>query len=146
MTGSSDSTPEFHIAGLDHVVLRVADVARAINFYRDVLGCPVERTIEDLGLYQLRAGTTLIDLVDVNGNLGKQGGRPPTDEGHNMDHVCVRIDPFDADYLSSYLSENGVTPGDVGRRYGADGYGPSMYIQDPDGNTVELKGPPEDVA
>jgi len=133
----------FSIVGLDHVVLRVADLARAEAFYCDVLGCTKERVIEDLGLVQLRAGQALVDLVNVNGELGKKGGAPPGPEGHNMDHLCLSIDPFDESNLRDYLTGKNVPVGEVGRRYGANGYGPSIYITDPDGNTVELKGPPE---
>ena len=136
----------FEILGLDHVVLRITDMDLALVFYCEILGCRVERTIDDLGLVQLRAGRSLIDLVDVNAPLGKQGGQPPGHDGHNVDHICIRIDPFDPDKLIAHLESNGVTPGDIGRRYGADGYGQSMYIKDPNGNTVELKGPPEDAS
>ncbi len=135
----------FDILGLDHVVLRTTDMDQALAFYCEVLGCDVERTIADMGLVQLRAGRSLIDLVDVNAPLGKQGGPPPGSDGHNVDHLCIRIEPFEPNRLIAHLETNGITPGDVGRRYGADGYGQSMYVKDPDGNTVELKGPPEDV-
>ena len=146
MESFRNTTGVFEIVGLDHVVLRVSDMDQALRFYCDVLGCSLERTVPDLGLFQLRAGRSLIDLVDVNAPLGKQGGAPPARTGHNVDHVCIRIDPFDPERLEEYLKKNGIKPGDVSRRYGADGYGPSMYIEDPDGNTVELKGPPEDGA
>jgi catechol 2,3-dioxygenase-like lactoylglutathione lyase family enzyme len=131
------------VLGLDHVVFRVADMARALAFYENVLGCREERRIDALGLVQLRAGHSLIDLVDLDSPLGKAGGTGPGAEGHNVDHVCVRIEPFDEAALRAWLEANGVEPGDVGQRYGADGTGPSMYVKDPDGNTVELKGPPE---
>ena len=134
----------FEILGLDHVVLRTSDMDQALKFYCDLLGCNIERTIADMGLIQLRAGRSLIDLVDVHAPLGKQGGPPPGRDGHNVDHICIRIDPFESDRLIAHLEANSITPGDIGRRYGADGYGLSMYINDPDGNTVELKGPPED--
>lgn len=94
---------------------------------------------------QLRAGAALIDLVSVDSELGKLGGRAPDNEGHNVDHFCIRIEPFSIEQIRDQLVAHGIDAGDVGRRYGADGYGPSLYISDPDGNTVELKGPPEDV-
>ena len=115
-----------------------------MTFYCDVLGCNVERTIASLGLVQLRAGGSLIDLVDVKSPLGEQGGPAPGDDGYNMDYFCLRIEPFDADTLVQHLETHGIEPGDIGRRYGADGYGPSIYITDPEGNTVELKGPTDD--
>ncbi len=130
------------ITGLDHVVLRVRDVGRMVRFYSEVLGCAVEREVAELGLIQLRAGDALIDLVDVAGELGRAGGAAPGREGRNMDHLCLRIEPFDPAALSRHLEAHGVAAGPVERRYGAEGFGPSIYIQDPEGNTVELKGPP----
>ena len=134
----------FQMLGLDHVVLRVGDIERALAFYRDVLGCTLERSLEDIGLYQLRAGRSLIDLVPVESELGRMGGAPPSSEGRNVDHIALRIDPFDAEALRAHLQAHGITMGEVARRYGAEGQGPSIYIGDPDGNTIELKGPPED--
>ncbi len=133
----------FQVLGLDHVVLRVRDIERALAFYRDVLGCTLERSLEDIGLYQLRAGRSLIDLVPVESELGRMGGAPPSSEGRNVDHIALRIDPFDPEALRAHLEAHGITPGEVARRYGAEGQGPSIYIGDPDGNTIELKGPPE---
>ena len=130
------------LKGLDHVVLRVADVDRAIAFYRDVLGCRLERRSDEYGLFQLRAGDALIDVVDIDGKIGKAGGRAPGGEGRNLEHFCLNVDPFDEAAITAHLEAHGVAPGEVAERYGADGFGPSMYISDPDGNTVELKGPP----
>ena len=134
----------FQVLGLDHVVLRVRDIEPALGFYRDVLGCILERSLEDMGLYQLRAGRSLIDLVPVESELGRMGGAPPGSDGRNVDHIALRIDPFDAAALRTHLQAHGITMGEVARRYGAEGQGPSIYIEDPDGNTIELKGPPED--
>jgi glyoxylase I family protein len=128
---------------LDHVVLRVSDVPRAIKFYCDVLGCVEERRADKLGLIQLRAGRSLIDLVDVNGEIGKKGGAAPGNDGHNMDHFCVRVDPFDENAIRRHLEKHDVEAGPTETRYGAEGSGPSIYLKDPEGNTVELKGPPE---
>ncbi len=130
--------------GLDHVVLRTADAARMERFYCEGLGCTVERRRPDLGLIHLRAGTALIDLITLDGPLGRKGGAGPGTEGHNVDHLCLRIDAFDAQAIATHLFANGVDPGEVANRFGADGLGPSMYVRDPDGNTVELKGPPEE--
>ncbi len=127
-------TPSFAIKGLDHVVLRVADVARAIDFYCGTLGCQVERRVESIGLVQLRAGASLIDLVPT-------ADAPDTKAG-NMDHFCLRIAPFDEAALRAHLASHGVEAGEFGQRYGAEGNGPSLYLEDPDGNMVELKGPP----
>jgi catechol 2,3-dioxygenase-like lactoylglutathione lyase family enzyme len=134
----------FQVLGLDHVVFRVSDIDRALAFYRDVLGCALERSLPDFGLYQLRAGKSLIDLVPVESELGRMGGAAPGREAHNVDHVALRIEPFDPAALRAHLAAHGIEMGEVARRYGAEGQGPSIYIEDPDGNTVELKGPPED--
>ena len=133
----------FTVQGIDHVVLRVVDVEGVIRFYQDVLGCAVERRKDGLGLIQLRAGWSLIDLVDVNGELGQKGGAAPGAEARNMDHFCLRIDPFDEAQIRAHLRAHGIEAGDLATRYGAEGDGPSFYIQDPEGNTVELKGPPD---
>ncbi len=123
----------FEILGIDHVVLRVADLERAIAFYEGVLGAKVERRSESFGLVQLRAGRSLIDLIKAS----------ETDrEGANMDHFAIRIEPFDEAAIRAHLAAHGIAVGELKTRYGADGNGPSLYIEDPDGNTVELKGPP----
>ncbi len=132
----------FTVQGIDHVVLRVVDVEGMIRFYQDVLGCAVERRKDELGLIQLRAGLSLIDLVDVNGELGQKGGAAPGAEARNMDHLCLRIDPFDEAHIRAHLRVHGVEAGELVTRYGAEGDGPSLYIEDPEGNSVELKGPP----
>jgi catechol 2,3-dioxygenase-like lactoylglutathione lyase family enzyme len=130
------------VVGLDHVVLRVRDLEAALRFWCGALGCSVERRSDALGLVQLRAGRSLVDLVPVDSPLGRAGG-PPPGEGRNVDHVALRIERFDAEALAAHLRGHGVEPGEVGARYGAEGTGPSMYVRDPDGNVVELKGPPD---
>lgn len=130
------------IRDIDHLVLRVVSLERMLDFYCDVLGCTIERRQDEIGLVQLRAGRSLIDLVPVTGTLGSMGGRAPGTEGRNLDHFCVRLDPFDAEAITAHLSALGVTAGEVASRYGAEGEGPSIYITDPEGNTIELKGPP----
>ncbi len=135
-------TPPFRMKGLDHVVLRCRDVEAMIAFYRDVLGCPMEKEQVKIGLWQLRAGSSLIDLVDVDGEIGKAGGAPPGDGAHNMDHFCVSVDGFDEIAINDWMAAHGHEGGEAVPRYGAEGNGPSIYLTDPEGNTVELKGPP----
>jgi catechol 2,3-dioxygenase-like lactoylglutathione lyase family enzyme len=130
------------IREIDHLVLRVADLERMLRFYCDGLGCTVERRREDLGLIQLRAGRSLLDLVPVTGPLGLAGGAAPGQEGRNLDHFCFRVDPFDEAAIREQLQAHGVAAGPVATRYGAEGEGPSIYVTDPEGNVVELKGPP----
>jgi glyoxylase I family protein len=133
---SAVAEPALRIVGLDHVVLRVADLDRAIDFYQRVLGVHIERTLDQPKLVQLRAGAAMIDLVP----------KTDADAGRNMDHYAVRIGQFDPAALAAHLEKQGIPVGEVRRRYGAEGYGPSLYITDPDGNVVELKGPPEAAA
>ena len=133
----------FELRQIDHIVLRVRDVDAMQAFYCDVLGCSVERRQDTIGLLQLRAGASLIDLVDVEGKLGRMGGAAPGTEGRNLDHLCLRVEPFERDAIVAYLRARGVRLGEFGSRYGAEGEGPSQYLFDPEGNMVELKGPPD---
>jgi catechol 2,3-dioxygenase-like lactoylglutathione lyase family enzyme len=130
------------LRGLDHLVLRVADLERMLAFYCGALGCTVERRVERLGLVQLRAGDALIDLVPVDGPLGRVGGAAPGRERRNLDHFCLRVEPFDEAAIRAQLRAHGVSAGPLETRYGAGGEGPSLYVDDPEGNVVELKGPP----
>ena len=130
-----------HIGELDHVVLRAIDLDAMLRFYCDVLGCHEERRQDGIGLVQLRAGASLIDLVPVDGNLGRHGGAAPGREGHNMDHVCLRVEDYDEAAILSHLKAHDVRIGELGMRYGARGKGPSIYLFDPQGNMIELKGP-----
>lgn len=132
----------FEVQRIDHVVLRVEDIARAIAFYQSLLGCDVVKRRDDLGLAHLRAGASMIDLMAVNGPLGLKGGASPGREGRNMDHLCLRIQPFDETAILAFLDKMGVdhTP-EADLNFGAEGDGPSVYFTDPDGNKIELKGP-----
>ncbi len=130
------------IREIDHLVLRVADLERMLHFYCEGLGCTVARRQDDLGLVQLRAGRSLIDLVPVTGRLGSAGGAAAGREGRNMDHFCVRVEPFDEGAIRAHLRTLGLEAGALATRHGAEGDGPSLYVSDPEGNVVELKGPP----
>ena len=134
--------PPFVLQQIDHLVLRARDVEAMRAFYCDVLGCRVDRRQEEIGLLQLRAGASLIDLVSLDGKLGRMGGAGPGAEGRNVDHFCLRVEPFDREAILAYLHAHDVRIGEYGSRYGAEGEGPSQYLFDPEGNLVELKGPP----
>lgn len=130
------------IREIDHLVLRVKDQDLMIQFYCDILGCSIERRQDEIGLVQLRAGSSLVDLVTIDGKLGKQGGAAPGKEGRNMDHFCFRVEAFDEALIRKHLAAFKVETGAAASRYGAEGEGPSIYLEDPEGNTVELKGAP----
>lgn len=130
-----------NLVSIDHVVLRVVDLERVGRFYTEVLGARWEKKQEAIGLYQLRAGDSLIDLVPVEGPLGRMGGAAPGREGRNVDHICFRVFPWDGEAILAELRGHGFE-GEIVSRYGADGDGPSIYLHDPEGNNLELKGPP----
>ncbi len=132
---------QIRIRELDHLVLRVIELDKMLQFYCEVLGCKVERRDDAIGLVQLRAGRSLVDLVTVSGKLGRAGGAPPGIGGRNLDHFCLRVDPFDEGSIRFHLSDHGVRVGALETRNGAEGEGPSIYIDDPEGNVIELKGP-----
>ena len=128
------------IAGIDHIVLRTTNLKDMLDFYCRVLGCIVEReTPAEMGLTQLRAGNALIDLVTVDSRLGQAGGGAPTKTENNLDHFCLQLKPVAEAEIEKHLMDHGIDPGDFEDRYGAQGIGKSIYIKDPDGNTVELR-------
>lgn len=129
------------IQAIDHVVLRVIDRDRMIRFYTDVLGARMEKVQAGIGLWQLRVGSALIDIVPVDGALGAAGGAAPGKEGRNVDHICFRVAPWDGEEILRHLHACGID-GEIASRYGAEGEGPSIYLADPEGNMLELKGPP----
>ena len=130
----------FQIRDIDHVVLRVTDLERMIGFYCEVLGCAVHWRRPDLGLVHLRAGNVMIDLVPVDGQLGRKGGAAAGPEGRNMDHFCVRVAPFEVDDVVKHLEAHHARVGEIRPRFGAEGEGVSIYVYDPEDNLVELKG------
>ena len=132
--------PDCELRGIDHVVIRVHQLAPMLNFYCDILGACLKKENAEMGLYHLSIGSSMIDLVPVDGKLGLQGGDPPGREGHNVDHIAIQIFPFDGEKIRKYLITQGVKSEEPVIRYGANGKGPSIYIKDPEGNGVELKG------
>ncbi|QHF45076.1 VOC family virulence protein [Pseudomonas sp. S35] len=131
----------FSVQRIDHVVLRVKDIELSLAFYTAVLGCEVKKRRDDLGMIHLSAGTAMIDLVDVSGPIGRQGGKAAGKQRHNVDHVCLRVEPFDEQAILSHLADAGVSAQKAQMRYGAEGTGLSIYFNDPDDNQIELKGP-----
>jgi glyoxylase I family protein len=129
------------VSGFDHIVLRIRDKDRMLAFYTGVLGLAVDRDRPELGLTHVRAGPQMIDFVTLDGPLGKLGGEGPAKEGRNLDHFALQVRPFDEAAIRAHLAAHGVEVVEEGQRYGADGTGFSLYVRDPEGNTVELKGP-----
>lgn len=132
----------FSILGLDHILLRIEDKDSMLDFYLNVLGCTMERELEHLGLIQLRAGRALIDLVPIDSPLGHSDRAAPWQKYANLDHFCLRIEPFDEADIRAHFARFGYELEPSAVRSGADGFGPSIYVQDPEGNTIELKGSP----
>lgn len=129
------------IRDIDHLVLRVRDIEAMRRFYCDVLGATHVAWRPEYGMSHLKVGRSMIDLITVDGKLGRAGGAAPGREGRNLDHLCLRVEPFDQDAIVTHLRRHGVEVGEIRRRYGAEGNGISIYVTDPEGNTVELKGP-----
>lgn len=128
------------IIAIDHLVLRTTKRKEMVYFYCEILGCNIEReTSPTLGLTQLRAGSALIDLVEVDSQLGKLGGGPPSQYNNNLDHFCLQLKAISNETMISYLSRFGLEFENFSERYGAQGFGDSLYINDPEGNVVELK-------
>lgn len=132
----------FQIQNLDHVVIRVRDQELMTRFFCEVLGCSIERSIDVAPMNQLRAGANLIDLVSIPRPIEAENLGDLDAKGHNMDHFCIRIEPFDEKVLLDHLRDHGIKPSPVEQRFGAEGLGPSIYFNDPEGNRIELKGPP----
>ncbi|MGB1881900.1 MAG: VOC family protein [Gammaproteobacteria bacterium] len=128
----------FDRVSLDHVVLRARDADALISFYCTVLGAKVERSL-DIGLVQLRLGSILIDIVGAHSALGRRQG-PPPDGGRNLDHFCLRVEPFDEAAIRAHLEACDVAASATQEVYGAEGFGPSIYVTDPEGTVIELKG------
>lgn len=130
----------FEVAGIDHIVLRTTKLQAMLEFYSGILGCKIEReTSPKTGLTQLRAGNALIDLVVVDSDLGKLGGAAPTKTGNNVDHFCLQLKPISEQDIKTHLESNGIEVGEFDDRFGAQGFGKSVYIEDPEGTVVELK-------
>jgi glyoxylase I family protein len=135
------TTAMVSVHGDDHFVLRVRDIEAAQRFYCEVLGARYVASRSEFGMTQLRVGASMIDLVAVNGPLGGPAGAPAGEEGRSMDHLCLRVEPFDQQRIVAHLKRHGVEVGEIRRGHGAGGSGLSVYLSDPEGNSVELRGP-----
>lgn len=124
----------FTITKLDHVVLTAKAPEQLEAFYMDVLGCTREMHQKGNRLIHLRAGTALVDIVPAQEDNAIADRK-------NMEHLCLRVEPFDAVAIMDHLDRHGIEHTELLNHYGADGRGPSIYLQDPEGNRVELKGP-----
>jgi catechol 2,3-dioxygenase-like lactoylglutathione lyase family enzyme len=116
------------VVGLDHVVFRCADIEKSLMFFTDQLGLEAERVDDwrrgDAPFPSVRiTPTTIIDLF---------GGGP---NGTNVDHVCLVIEPADLDAIARSFPDAQRAD----HLFGAQGYASSVYIHDPDGNTIELR-------
>ena len=128
---------KIQIRKIDHLVLRVRDINAMRAFYCDVLGAEHIAYRPKFGMSHLRVGESIIDLVEVD----KRGAPAPAAGGLNLDHFCLRVEPFDQEAIVAHLKRHNVALGPIRERYGAEGNGISIYLTDPEGNTVELKGP-----
>ena len=162
-------SPPFDLKRLDHVVIRCQNYRAMFEFYTQVLGCTIDKPsdVNRFGgaLTHLRAGDAMIDLLSYDETALTEEGRQavmkmhgggegvPSDKSLNdiasfeagvstMDHLCIRASPFDEEKIIEFMNEMGVNVIDSGNRYGSEGVGPSLYVKDPEGNVVELKGPP----
>jgi glyoxylase I family protein len=146
MTGTTvTKTTVIKTRDIDHVVIRVIDVEKMEQFYCEVLGLSVAKRNRDLDIVHLRTGRSMIDLVPVTGKAGARGGDAPAPNARNMDHLCLRVEPYDEAAILAHLSAHHVKLGETVARFGAEGNGRSIYLYDPEGNTVELKGPSDGV-
>ncbi len=135
------SKPPFSLVGIDHVVLLVNDLDRAMRFYQQVLGCQPGYSYPRIGMEQVWCGNALIVLWDTT-HPGATSAVPPVEGGRNMDHVCIARGPFDHDAFRAHLRAHGVEIVQEAFHGGARGQGNSFYVLDPFGNKLELKGPP----
>jgi len=132
----------FTLVGIDHVVFLVDDMPRALAFYHDVLGCVPGYSYPAMGMEQVWAGAALIVLWDTT-HPGAKDAVPPVPGGRNVDHVCIATSPFDPDVMRTHLAAHNVTITREAMHGGARGMGHSIYVLDPFGNKLEIKGPAE---
>jgi glyoxylase I family protein len=136
------SLPPFSLVGIDHVVFLVDDMSRAMEFYAKVLGCVPGYSYPALGIEQVWCGAALIVLWDTT-HPGAAGASPAVPGGRNVDHLCIATSPFAPEAMRAHLAVHGVAILREATHGGARGMGHSLYIRDPFGNVLEIKGPAE---
>jgi glyoxylase I family protein len=134
--------PPFELRGIDHLLLLVQEMDRAIAFYEGVLGCTVESRLPQYGMAELRAGASHIDLVDTAALEG-QWALPAAQGGRNLDHFCLALGPHAEAALRSHLAAHDVQIVEERLNEGAPATSLSLYVRDPSGNTIELMAPPK---
>ena len=137
---TTDSSIKLKIVELDHIVIRVKDVDGAIKFYTEVLGLEPHRVAE------YRSGEVPFPCARINGetiiDLKPWPDEEPVRDGRrNLDHYCLVLEPTDMGQLSGHLREQGVTVNseEPVQRSGARGMATSIYIEDWEGNQIELR-------
>ncbi|MFI6863290.1 VOC family protein [Streptomyces sp. NPDC050421] len=129
--------PSLRVKAFDHLVLNVVDVERSLDFYAGLLG------LEPVRVAEWRAGEVPFPSVRVTAETIIDLVARPRGES-NVDHICLTVEPLDwTEFIASGAFT--VLEGPVDR-YGARGSAQSVYVQDPDGNTVELRWYPQDAA
>jgi glyoxylase I family protein len=138
---AAEAKPPFALEGIDHILLLVSGMKPAVRFYTEVLGCRVEGELPQYGMLQLRAGAALMDLVDI---AAPEAGwaKPPVAGGRNVDHLCLALGIHDEAELRRHLARHRVEIIEEGVHGGSRGESLSLYVRDPSGNVIELKGPP----
>jgi glyoxylase I family protein len=124
------TAPPFELLGLDHLLLHVRGMAEAELFYCGVLGCEVKHRMGRLGMIELSAGVTLVDIDDPNGAWALDGA----ERGRNLDHFAILTDGWDEPAMRAWLARHGVAIEEERAEEGE----LSFYLRDPSGNLVEL--------
>ena len=135
------SRPPFALEGIDHILLLVKGMQPTVRFYTKVLGCTIEGRLPQYGMLQLRAGSALIDLVDIADSRAAWAV-PQVAGGRNLDHLCLALGAHDEEKLRRHLARHRVEIVEEGMHAGSRGESLSLYVRDPSGNVIELKGPP----
>ena len=141
MAGNPEHAPPFSLEGIDHILLLVDNMATARAFYETVLGCRFEEALPQYGMAMLRAGAALINLVDISTPAGAWA-LPGVAGGRNLDHFCIALGSHDEAALRRHLAAHGTEIVEESFHAGARGESLSLYVRDPSGNVIELKGPP----